>query len=184
MKTKIKICMKDGSLIRPQITEEGDWIDLRAAEDVVLKGLLSNRERTVNGEKKRVVDVNNKIISLGIAIELPSGFEAVVLPRSGTYSELKDGVEVPNFNIILANSEGVIDNSYCGDNDIWKFNAIALKDCKIAKNDRICQFRIQLSQKATVWQKIKWLFSSGIELEFVDSLDNKDRGGIGHSGNK
>ena len=77
--------------------------------------------------------------------------------------------------------KNIIDNkmSYCGDNDEWKYNAIALNTSHIKKGDRICQFRIQLSQKATFWQKLRWLFSSKIELVQVDHLDNKDRGGFG-----
>ena len=79
---------------------------------------------------------------------------------------------------------GVIDNTYCGNNDEWKYPAIALRDTIIKRGDRICQFRIQLSQKATLWQKIKWFLSSGIKIIKVDSLDNNDRGGFGSTGVK
>ena len=105
-------------------------------------------------------------------MQLPKGFEAVVLPRSGT----------PKLGIMCANSEGVIDNSYCGNDDEWRFPAIAFQSTTINKGDRICQFRVQLSQKATIWQKLRWLFSNKIELVSVDKLDGNNRGGFGSTG--
>ena len=123
---------------------KGDWIDLRAAEDVELK----------NGEFK--------IIPLGIAMEIPRGYEAHLAPRSSAFKK---------WGIIQTNSIGVIDNSYSGDNDEWGMPVIAMRDTKINKNDRICQFRIVESQP---------------EIEFVevDTLGNADRGGFGSTGEK
>lgn len=123
---------------------KGDWIDLRAAEDVELK----------NGEFK--------IIPLGVAMEIPRGYEAHLAPRSSTFKK---------WGIIQTNSIGVIDNSYSGDNDEWGMPVIAMRDTKINKNDRICQFRIIESQP---------------EIEFVevDNLGNADRGGFGSTGLK
>ena len=95
--------------------EKGDWIDLRAAEDVELKA----------GEFK--------LINLGVGMILPDGYEAHIVPRSSTFLK---------FGVIQANHCGIIDNSYSGDNDQWKFPAIALRNTKIHKNDRICQFRL------------------------------------------
>lgn len=123
---------------------KGDWIDLRAAEDVELK----------NGEFK--------IIPLGVAMEIPRGYEAHLAPRSSAFKK---------WGIIQTNSIGVIDNSYSGDNDEWGMPVIAMRDTKINKNDRICQFRIVESQP---------------EIEFVevDTLGNADRGGFGSTGEK
>ena len=120
----------------------GDWIDLRAAEDVRLKA----------GEYR--------MIPLGVAIELPQGYEALVAPRSSTFKK---------YGVILANSIGIIDESYKGDNDEWNFLAYALRDTVIHKNERICQFRIIQHQPL-------------IHLEEVASLGNPDRGGIGSTG--
>lgn len=120
----------------------GDWIDLRAAEDVELKA----------GEFK--------LISLGVSMKLPSGFEAHVVPRSSTFK---------NWGIIQANHMGVIDNSYSGDNDIWMFPAIALRDTVTHKNDRICQFRIMEKQPIVLFER-------------VAHLSGADRGGFGSSG--
>lgn len=122
--------------------EKGDWIDLRAAETVELK----------EGEFK--------LIPLGIGMELPEGYEAHVVPRSSTYK---------NFKIIETNSMGIIDNSYCGDNDQWFFPAYALENTIINKNDRICQFRIVEKQP-------------NINFEEVNELKNPDRGGHGSTG--
>lgn len=124
------------------IDGKSDWIDLRAAEDVTMK----------KGEFK--------LISLGVAMQLPKGYEAHVVPRSSTYK---------NFGIIQANHMGVIDESYCGDNDCWFFPAIAVRDTEIHVNDRICQFRIMEHQPV-------------IEFEETDILTGKDRGGFGSSG--
>lgn len=122
--------------------EKGDWVDLRAAEDVVLKA----------GEFK--------LIHLGVAMQLPKGYEAHVVPRSSTYK---------NFGIIQTNHQAVIDESYCGDNDEWFYPAYALRDTVIKTNDRICQFRIVEKQPE-------------ITVKKVDKLENADRGGIGSTG--
>ena len=122
--------------------EVGDWIDLRSAESVDIKA----------GEYK--------LIRLGVAMELPEGYEALVAPRSSTFK---------NYGILLANSLGIIDESYKGDNDEWKFLAYATRDTHVEKNDRICQFRIIEHQPK-------------IKLAKVKSLGNADRGGIGSTG--
>jgi len=96
------------------IENKSDWYDLRSAEEVEMKA----------GEFK--------LIKLGIGIALPKGYEAIIAPRSSTFK---------NYGIIQANSIGVVDESYCGDNDQWLYPAIALRDTVIKKNDRICQFR-------------------------------------------
>ena len=120
----------------------GDWIDLRAAETVVMKA----------GEYR--------MIPLGVAMELPKGYEAIIAPRSSTFKK---------YGIILANSIGIIDEAYKGDNDEWNFLAYATRNTKIHKNERICQFRIIQHQPL-------------IHLQEVDSLGNDDRGGIGSTG--
>lgn len=131
--------------IRPlEILDNGDWIDLRAAEDV-------------NLEKG-----DFRIISLGVSMKLPEGYEAHIVPRSSTFK---------HWGIIQANHMGVIDNSYCGDNDIWKFPAIATRDTVIYKNDRICQFRIMKKQPC-------------VRFDTVEHLNGPDRGGFGSSGRK
>lgn len=151
--------------------KKGEWIDLKAAETVQLTSPIAN---TLYGKRdKRDVEFDYQMIPLGIGMKLPEGFEAHILPRSGTFK---------NFGILLVNSQGVIDSSYSGPNDQWKFPALAIKDITINEGDRICQFRIMPSQKATIWQKIKWLFTNKIEFEFVDDYDGKDRGGFGSTG--
>lgn len=124
------------------IDGKSDWIDLRAAEDVTLK----------KGEFK--------LIPLGVAMELPKGYEAHVVPRSSTFK---------NFGIIQTNHQGVIDSSYCGDNDQWFMPVYALRDTQIHINDRICQFRIMENQPK-------------ISFEEVENLGNDDRGGHGSTG--
>lgn len=127
-----------------EVNPKGDWVDLRAAEDVEMKA----------GEFR--------LISLGVSMKLPEGYEAHILPRSSTFK---------NWGIIQANHMGVVDNSYCGNNDIWKYPAIALRDTVIHKNDRICQFRVAEKQPA-------------LEFVEVDQLSGEDRGGFGSSGTK
>lgn len=172
MKLNIKIKLLNDACY-PVI--KGDWIDLKARTTVTIPGPRANmlKRNRKTGDSVRTVEFYTTRIPLGIAMQLPKGYEAVVLPRSGTPS---------NLHIMLTNSEGVIDNAYCGDNDEWKFEALALQDTTIKRGDRICQFRIQLSQSATVFQKLKWLFSSGVTFEFVETLGNKDRGGFNSTG--
>lgn len=179
MKLKIKVKRINKNIPLPEVIDKGDWIDLRAAETVTLNAPQANilKRYKVKGveERHRDVEFDSRLIRLGVAMQLPKGFEAVALSRSSTYK---------NFGVILGNSEGVIDQPYCGDNDEWRFNAIAFRDTTINEGDRICQFRIQLSQKATMWQKIKWLLSSGVKIVEVDELSNPDRDGIGSTGLK
>lgn len=101
-----------------------------------------------------------RLISLGVSMELPKGYEAIVAPRSST---------LKHFGILQTNGIGVIEESYCGDNDIWHFPALAVRDTEIHKNDRICQFRIQGHQP-------------DIHFKEVETLGNKDCGGIGSTG--
>lgn len=171
MKLRIKVKRINKNIPLPMIIDNGDWIDLRASASYHLD---APKATTLKQADRKVV-FDSHLLNLGIAMQLPKGFEAVALPRSSTFK---------NFKVILANSEGVIDNSYKGDTDEWRFNAIAFDEITINEGDRICQFRIQLSQKATVWQKLKWLFSSGIEIVEVDSLGKENRGGIGSTGIK
>ena len=156
MKLKIKVKeITEGCM--PEIIEQGDWIDLKLAEDVRFTG-------------SEVQSRKIKYLPLGIAMELPKGFEAYVLPRSST----------PNkWNIELANSQGVIDESYKGNDDEWNYIAKAFKAVEIPKGTRICQFRIMPKMNAGILTKLKWLFSNGVELIKVDNLNNDNRGGIG-----
>lgn len=124
--------------------DRGDWIDLRVAEDVEMK----------KGEFK--------LISLGISMKLPLGYEALVIPRSSTFK---------HWGILQTNSCGLIDNSYCGDDDIWKFPALATRDVLIEKNSRICQFRLLQNMGTT-------------QFKTVDHIGNKNRGGFGSTGRK
>ena len=91
---------------------------------------------------------------------------------------------MPKLGVFQTNSIGVVDNSYSGNQDEWKYWITALENTIINKGDRICQFRIQLSQKATMWQKIKWALSSGIKIVEVADLSENNRGGIGSTGIK
>ena len=132
--------------------EDSDWIDMRINSETVL----------LQGEFK--------ILSLGISMEIPLGFEAHIVPRSSTFK---------TWGIIQTNGTGIIDNKFRGNDDVWGMPVYATRDVKIEQFDRICQFRIQLSQKATILQKLKWLFNNKIELEYVFHLENTARDGFG-----
>lgn len=173
MKLKILVKKINKNLDLPKIVEKGDWIDLRASEahrfNAPQVGILKGKK-----EGDRDVTLDTYLMPLGIAIKLPKGFEANVVARSSLPLSM---------GCIVGNSVGIIDNTYCGDTDEWKTPLIAWRKTTIKANERICQFRIQLSQKATFWQKLKWLFTSGIELVEVDELPEKvDRGGFGSTG--
>lgn len=124
--------------------KKGDWIDLRCAEDT------------------KVEPGKLYMIPLGVAMQLPEGYEAIVAPRSSTFK---------NYGLLLSNSLGIIDESYCGDNDEWRYPAYATEECTIPKNTRICQFRIIEHQP-------------DFDILEVDSLGNADRGGFGSTGRK
>ena len=142
MVTMIKIKYFDKEIDKIKKISTGDWIDLRSAETVHLK----------KGEFH--------LINLGVGMELPDGYEAHIVPRSSTYK---------NFKVIQTNHMGIVDHSYCGDNDIWMMPVIAMEDTTINKNDRICQFRIEKVQP-------------GIDFEEVEHLNEINRGGFGSTG--
>lgn len=177
MKLKIKVKRLNKNIDLPEVINKGDFIDLRASETITMHapqaGVL--RRHKVDGKEysHRDVEFDFQLIPLGVAMELPKGFIAVPVPRSSTFKK---------YGITQANSIGVIDHTYCGDNDEWKLPAIAYRYTVIPEGDRICQFEIRLSQKATVWQKLKWLFSSGVEIVEVESLNAPDRDGFGITG--
>ena len=169
MKLKIKIKLLPGGMI-PRLSEKGDWIDLYLKEDAKLEPAQAG---TLVGSSKRDVSVKPLLIGLGLAMKLPKGFEAIVAFRSSAPKA---------FNAFIPNGIGIIDNSYQGEDDEWKLWVAPLSKVSMRKGERVCQFRIQLSQKATLWQKLKWLLSSGVELKEVQSLSGKNRGGIGSTG--
>lgn len=138
----INIVYHNKNIEKLQKFENGDWIDLRAAETVEMKMF------------------DFKLISLGVSMKLPEGYEAHVVPRSSTFK---------NFGILQVNSKGIIDNSYSGTNDIWKFPALAMRDTVIHEGDRICQFRIVKKQPELYFNE-------------VEELDATDRGGFGSTG--
>lgn len=138
----IKIKYYDKEIEKIKKIEKGDWIDLRASETIELKA----------GEFK--------LIKLGVGMILPKGYEAHIVPRSSTYK---------NFGVIQTNHCGIIDESYCGEEDQWMFPAYALRDTVIKKGDRICQFRIIKKQP-------------DIEFTEIEHLDEKSRGGFGSTG--
>lgn len=174
MKLKIKVkVLTEGCM--PEINPSGDWIDLRSAQNVNIKAAQAGVQYQKNNEKYRDVIIPVTYIPLGVAIQLPEGFEAVINSRSSGPEKL--GLFIPN-------GQGVVDNIYNGNNDQWYFICSPVRETTIEAGDRICQFRIQLSQKATVWQKLKWLFSSGIELVKADNLSDNNRGGFGSTGVK
>lgn len=140
-KLKIKYHVKELEKLR-YIDGKSDWIDLRVAENVSMK----------QGEYR--------LISMGISVEIPKGYEMLIVPRSSAYK---------NFGILQTNAMGVVDESFCGDNDIIHMPILAMRDTKIHINDRIGQFRLMPHQP---------------EVHFieVDHLDNEDRGGFGTTG--
>lgn len=142
---KIKVLAKNHGYFNSVLPEKyalGDWIDLKAGKTIhIRKGEYTN-------------------IPLGVAMKLPKGYEAHVLPRSSTFRK---------YHIFMTNSMGIIDNSYSGRNDEWCFPAYAVADTVIARGDRIAQFRIVRNQQE-------------IELVKVEDLTDSDRNGFGSSG--
>lgn len=138
----IKIKYFSSALEKIEKITKGDWIDLRCAQDMELKA----------GEYR--------LVPLGVAIQLPKGYEAHIVPRSSTFK---------NFGIIMTNHMGIVDCTYCGDNDQWHMPVYALRDTVLAFNDRICQFRIMENQPELLFEE-------------VEELGNEDRGGFGSTG--
>lgn len=123
-------------------SENGDWIDIRVPDDIlVFKGQYIE-------------------VPMGIAVKLPEGYEAIVAPRSSTFRK---------WGVLFANSIGIIDNSYCGDDDEWHCLLYGTRDTVIPKNTRIAQFRVLKNQKVS-------------EVLISESLGEDNRGGLGSTG--
>ncbi len=143
------------------------WIDVRASMIEINGEIFPWVPKVKPNTGEEYYEINYKKgsyirIFLGFAMELPEGYEAIVGPRGGTFK---------NFGLIQTNSKGIVDTSFCGDNDQWFVPMYALKDGAIQKHDRVAQFRIQ--------EKM-----SNVEFKIVDKLDNKDRGGHSSTGTK
>ena len=141
---EIKIMYHNPRLEKIRVSAVGDWIDLRAAERVELKA------------------GGFYMISLGVSMKLPEGYEAHIAPRSSSFRK---------WGFLQVNSVGVVDNSYSGSNDIWMLPVYATRDAVIEENDRICQFRIMERMPS-------------VEFAEVEALDDTDRGGFGSTGVK
>ncbi|MGI6261934.1 MAG: cysteine-rich small domain-containing protein [Acutalibacteraceae bacterium] len=141
---EIKVKYHEKALQKIEKIEQGDWIDLRAAERIELH------------------QGDFRMISLGISVQLPSGYEAHIAPRSSTFKK---------WGILQVNSVGVVDESYCGENDVWRMPVYATRDTVIEQNDRVCQFRIVKKMEA-------------LTITQVDRLEGKDRGGFGSTGSR
>lgn len=177
MKQKIYIKRINKNIELPKVLRKGDWIDLRAGETVRFNAPQSGtlKAETHDGvtTKHRDVSFDMKNIRLGVAMLLPGGMEAHLANRSGTGKGM---------GISIINGKGIIDGGplgFNGPDDEWRYPAIAWRDTTIKEGERICQFRLVLSQKATVWQKLKWLLSSGVEIVEVDDLPHKENRGGG-----
>lgn len=140
---KLDVMYHNPDLIPINLLEKGDWIDLRAAKEYKL----------FSGEFY--------LIDLGISIKLPEGYEAHIVPRSSSFK---------NWGIIQTNGIGIIDNSYCGENDVWMMPVLATKGADIHVNDRVCQFRIVKKMP------------NNISINTVEHLDTENRGGFGSTG--
>lgn len=140
----VKVMYHDPELEKIQKISNGDWIDLRSAEDIEMK----------QGE--------SRLIDLGVSMQLPEGYEAILAARSSLFKKT---------GLIVANGIGIIDNSYCGPEDHWMLSVYATCDTTISKNDRIAQFRLQRIQP-------------DVFFKTVDRLDNPNRDGFGSTGTK
>lgn len=144
-----------------RLESHGNWIDLRTSKYYEL-------------EKEE-----HLLIDLGVSIKLPKYYQANIVPRSGTFRK---------YGLLQTNHYGVIDgptsteSGYSGNNDRWIFSVYGTRKANIFGGDRLCQFEIRPTMFAPFWVKLKWLFTSGIEIIYVDNLDSEDRGGFGSTG--
>ena len=139
---QIDVLYHNPDLIPINLSENGDWIDLRSAEEY------------------HIYPNKFYLINLGISVKLPEGYEAHIVPRSSTFK---------TWGLIQTNGIGIIDNSYCGENDVWMMPVISTKITNINVNDRVCQFRIVKKMPK-------------IKINTVDHLSDKSRGGFGSTG--
>lgn len=158
----IEVKYFDKEIDKLEITEVGDWVDLRVRDVVKQK------------DKKSIYDSKTDSFSyqpftffkiyLNVAIKLPEGHEALVSPRGSMFKHT---------GLIQTNSPGVVDNTYCGNDDEWFIPCFSLTPGTIKKNQRICQFKIFPTMKSTI---------NNLSFKEVDNLGHKSRGGHGSTG--
>lgn len=158
---KIKIKYLESNV---DIEQHGNWIDVKSA--------ITEHLNPIHVEDEHLVAPLN-LIPLGFAMQLPKHYEAHLVPRSSTFK---------HFASIQTNSMGVIDETYCGEKDEWKIPLLSFEDIIINRGERVGQFRIELSQDAPWYAKLKWLFDGKIKFKVVDELHSKSRGGFGSIG--
>lgn len=141
---KIKIVNRSHHALPQYATALSAGLDLRAnlEEDITLQPM------------------ERRLVSTGLSIALPEGYEAQVRPRSGL--ALKHG-------ITLLNTPGTIDADYRGEIGVIMVN-LSDTPFNIADGDRIAQLVIARYEQA--------------EWEAVEALDSTERGdgGFGHTG--
>lgn len=115
-----------------------------------------NKHDTIHYVKDDVV-----IVQLGFALQLPPNHELHLLPRSSTFKKT---------GLLLTNSMGIGDTSYCGNGDEYSAMFFATRAGEVSIGQRIVQIRIEESM--------------GDKFEFVEveDLGNPDRGGFGSTG--
>lgn len=141
---------------------KGDWIDLYIATiEIIDEPFISKVKRKLGILKDYQYDKGTTLLfNLGIAMELPVGYESYITPRSSTFKK---------YGLILTNSIGVLDNLYKGDSDYYLAMCHSLKSGEVKAGDRLFQFRVQRNQPHIRFQEVK-------------SLGNEDRGGYGTTG--
>lgn len=115
-----------------------------------------NKHDTIHYVKDDVV-----IVQLGFALQLPPNHELHLLPRSSTFK---------NTGLLLTNSMGIGDTSYCGEMDEYSAMFFATRAGEVSIGQRIVQIRIEESM------------GNKFKFEEVEHLNNPDRGGFGSTG--
>jgi dUTP pyrophosphatase len=141
---EIKIINKSANGLPRYATDGSSGMDIRA--DLSEPLIIHSLERV--------------LVPTGLFVELPSGYEAQIRPRSGL--AIKQG-------LTCLNSPGTIDEDYRGEIKIILIN-LSNEQQIINPGDRIAQMIIQKVEKAILVQ--------------VDDLNETERsaGGFGHTG--
>lgn len=160
----VDIKYHDPELTKVAELDNGDWIDLRCAE----------KRNSNYGQRGIYLNMGQfAIISLGVSIKVPEEYEVWLAPRSSTFK---------NFKVIETNGIGIIDNSYCGDNDILKMPVYAMEDTFIPFDARIAQFRLIPRMHYMMKDSSGMPMYSTIKFHEKAKLDGPDRGGLGSTG--
>ena len=162
----------------------GNLIDLKSNADYSF-----SEPYLVKDSMREQLIIDSKTIPLGITIMLPKFFRLNLISRSSMWFK---------YNLIVGNGIGIIDGDtnlskrirgicvntkadkgYNGERDVLGIKFAALGKANIKEGERVAQIEILPTMDCPWYVWLKWIFNRKIKIEYIDCINNENRGGFG-----